>query len=404
MVFESALRNYCGNQQTIAVGAKLTSLSKSSGRHCRALVSSVLNEIAERETMEPLTFNHGRMTFSPESFEMVPSLPEVVEPRIQIHTIGEFGLNKFGFQDFETLKKHTSDETCVWIHLSGSHSNEFWKEITAFADISDEHTKYLRQPHMRSFVDETHDGIFWTVLKPFVSEQFDGLETVNFHLGTRVLITRQFSHDDVFSAVVHRLFALGDRLVGFGADRIAADLLVSIIRSYYDALTVGGAKLEKLQTRIIKFPGKVELDLINRAQQLVWIFLKAVWPIDTITHVLSRCKNPAISEDGKLEMSYCHDEASSVLGLFETYREMSYDIMDVYVSGLGLRTNETTKILTIIATLFLPPTLIAGIYGMNFQIPEVHLPLGYYLCLTSMFVVSFGLLAWLKFKGFIDFK
>lgn len=354
--------------------------------------------------MQQLSFNHGRMTFCMDSFEMVANLPDQVEPRVQIHSVGSFGLNKFGFQDFETLKAMTKDETCVWIHLSGLHSDEFWKEISSLADMSDEHMKYMKNPHPRSFVEEVQDAIFWTVQKPFVSDQLDGLESVNFYLGPGILITRQFSHDDCFGNVVHNLFAQGDRIIGFGADRLAADLLASIIRSYYDVLTIGGAKLEKLQTRIIKSPGKVELDLINRAQQMVWIFLKAVWPIDTITHVLSRCKNPSISDEGKLEMSYCHDEASSVLRLFETYRDMSYDIMDVYVSGIGLRTNETTKILTIIATLFLPPTLIAGIYGMNFQIPEVHLPLGYYACLTSMFGVSFGLLAWLKVKGFIDFN
>lgn len=355
--------------------------------------------------MEKLSFSHGRQNFSLECFEMVPTLPEVIEPRIQVYSVNANGLNKFGFHDFEQLKSMTEGDNFVWLHLSGSHSNEFWKELKAYADLSDEFVKSLRDPHSRSFIEELHGvGLFWSVHRPFVSEHFDGLEIVNFYLGTKILITRQFSHDDVFVEVVHRLFARETLLADFGADRIAAELVDSIIRSYYEALNLGGAKLEKLQTRIIRHPGKVELELINRAQQLVWIFLKSVWPLDTITHVLSRTKNPAISDEGKQEFSYCHDEADSCLRLFETYREMSYDVMDVYVSGIGLRTNETTKILTIIATLFLPPTLIAGIYGMNFQIPEVHLPLGYYICLGSMFIVSFGLLAWLKVKGFIEFK
>ncbi|HNA74564.1 MAG TPA: CorA family divalent cation transporter, partial [Candidatus Obscuribacter sp.] len=94
--------------------------------------------------------------------------------------------------------------------------------------------------------------------------------------------------------------------------------------------------------------------------------------------------------------------AGAVVRLFETYRAMSYNLMDVYVSGLSLRTNESTVVLTMIATLFLPPSLIAGIYGMNFNIPEVHVTFGYYFCLASMVVVSGGLLIWLKLKGFID--
>lgn len=353
--------------------------------------------------METLTFNHGRLTFCTQSFEMVPNLPDLVEPRVQVHYINETGLAKTGFVGFDELKDQVGDH-CLWLHLTGTLDSDFWKSLSTFIDISDEDVKHLKNPHSRSLIYDSPQGIFWTLPKPFVSAQFDSLETVNFYLGKSILITRQFSHDDVFSMVVHRLFAQEERIAEFTCDRLASDLLEDIIRSYYDVLTTGGAKLEKLQTRIIKHPGKVELELINRAQQLVWIFLKSVWPIETVTHVLARSKNAYISADGKLEFSHCHEEASSILKLFETYREMSYDIMDVYVSGLGLRTNETTKILTIIATLFLPPTLIAGIYGMNFQIPEVQFPLGYYLCLGSMFMVSGGLLLWLKSRGYIEFR
>lgn len=354
--------------------------------------------------MAQLSFNHGRLTFSMECFQMLPSLPDQIEAHVQVHSIGSAGFNKYVFQSFEQLKEATSGETCVWLHLVGSHDDYFWKDLSKFADITDEHIKCLRNPHARSFVDENQLGIFWSVFKPWITDSFDGLEVVNFYICDRLLITRQFSQEDIFAPIVHKLFAQGDRLGELGADRLAADLLETIIHAYYDVLTIGGAKLEQLQTRVIKHPGKIELNMINRAQQLVWIFLKSVWPIDTITSALSRSRNPVITADGKLDLAYCHEEASSVLRLFETYREMSYDIMDVYVSGLGLRTNETTKILTVIATLFLPPTLIAGIYGMNFVIPEVHFPFGYYVCLASMFGVSFGLLAWLHWKGFLDFR
>jgi magnesium transporter len=78
--------------------------------------------------------------------------------------------------------------------------------------------------------------------------------------------------------------------------------------------------------------------------------------------------------------------------------------MDVYVSGLSLRTNRTTTLLTIIATVILPPSLIAGIYGMNFAIPEVHAASGYYFCIVGMFLISGTLLAWLKLNGHIELE
>ncbi|MBX9669810.1 MAG: hypothetical protein K2X93_19455 [Candidatus Obscuribacterales bacterium] len=333
---------------------------------------------------------------------MVPSLPDYVELRVQIYTIGKNGFNRAGFSDFETLDQTRNEEHCIWLHLSGSLNDEFWKELRKFADLSDEQLKSLKLPQAKSFVYEQNNGVFWSVRHPFVSDSFDGLETVNFLLCDRVLITRQFSHDDVFRDVVNRYFAMEEEVSEFGADRLAADLLESVIHAYHDVLTVGGAKLERLQTRIIRNPGKSELELINRAQQMIWIFLKSVWPLETISQSLSRSRSKAISNEGRFEFSQCHNEAESILRLFETYREMSYDIMDVYVSGLGLRTNEITKILTIIATLFMPPTFIAGVYGMNFKIPEVDIPLGYYLCLGVMVLVSVTMLIWLRRKGFLD--
>lgn len=189
----------------------------------------------------------------------------------------------------------------------------------------------------------------------------------------------------------------------FEVDRLAAQLMEDIINSYLDLLKLGGTKLETIQNKIIRKPGKEELNMINRSQQIIWIYLNAIWPVELVLQSINHSRSPILTKEGKEDFAARIDEAGSVLRLFETYRAMSYDLMDVYVSGLGLRMNETTMILTVIATLFLPPTLIAGIYGMNFQIPEYHFEGGYYLCLGAMFAVSGGLLFWLNRRGYIQF-
>jgi magnesium transporter len=253
-------------------------------------------------------------------------------------------------------------------------------------------------------LDEFHNGVFWTLQRPSVGDVVEAIEVVNFFMTDKVIVTRQFSHDAAFSITIDRLMARGDLLANYTVDRLAAHLIEDVIRTYVDVLKVGGTKLESIQSRIIKHPGKEELLLINRAQQIIWIFLNTVWPLETVCLALTRCRCAVFTEQGRRELGYCYDEATSVVRMFETYRSMSYNLMEVYVSGLGLRTNETTMILTVIATLFLPPTLIAGIYGMNFQIPEVHLTFGYYACLALMVLVSGGLLWWLKTRGFLDFR
>ncbi|MBY0358344.1 MAG: hypothetical protein K2W82_10120 [Candidatus Obscuribacterales bacterium] len=351
--------------------------------------------------MKELSFNHGRVSFSLDTLEMAPCLPDIIESRIRLFYIDEDGLMETGFSDFAGLVDMKS-KSCLWLHLSGSFNDDFWRKLKESFDLADEQIKYLRSPHRRSFCDDYANGIFWTMPRPVISEDFEAIETINFFLGQKILITRQFSQDNAFSLIIHYLMGKEKMLAAYGADRLAAELIEDIINCYTEVLKIGGMKLESIQNKIIRRPGKEELLLINRGQQIIWIFLNTVWPIESVILSLSRSKNPVVTAEGKQELSYRREEAASIVRLFETYRSMSYNLMDVYVSGLSLRTNETTTVLTIIATLFLPPTLIAGIYGMNFTIPEVHFVGGYYLCLGFMIAVSGSLLFWFKKKGFID--
>ncbi len=354
--------------------------------------------------MKEIAFNYGRLSFDFNTFEMNPCLPDKLEPRIHFYLLDENGLTIRPFIDFDSIGSDLKESEICWLHLTGTLGEEFWKHLATFMDLSDEQLKLVRSPHQRSFMDEFHNGIFWTLQRPSVGEVVEAIEVINFFMTKNVIVTRQFSHDAAFSIIVDRLMARGEALRGYTVDRLAAHLIEDVIHTYEEVLKVGGTKLESIQSRIIKHPGKEELLLINRAQQIIWIFLHTVWPVETVTLALSRCRGTVITERGRQELGYCHDEAGSVVRMFETYRSMSYNLMDVYVSGLGLRTNETTMILTVIATLFLPPTLIAGIYGMNFQIPEIHFSLGYYFCLGLMVAVSGGLLLWLKARGFLDFR
>lgn len=353
--------------------------------------------------MKELPFTHGRLSFSPETYEMAPCLPEYVERRTRLFYLDQDGLMEAVFIDFDDLHEYRQEKDLVWLHFSGTTGDEFWIHLKSYLDLTDEQIKCLRSPHKQAYFEDHANGLFWTLQRPSVSDRVDALETINFFMNEKVLVTRQFSHDQAFIQIIHNLMSRGESLYPFSADRLAAKLMEDIIGSYVDVLKLGGTKLEAIQNRIILHPGKSELNLINRAQQVIWILLNAVWPTETVIQGMMRSKNPALTIEGKEELRYRYDEATSVLRLFETYRAMSYDLMDVYVSGLGLRTNETTMVLTIIATLFLPPTLIAGIYGMNFNIPEIHVSFGYYICLGAMFLVSGSLLLWLKIKGFINF-
>jgi magnesium transporter len=352
--------------------------------------------------MKELSFSQGRLAFAPSSLQMVPCLPDTLEYRIKAYYLCADGLIETVFTDFAGLEAQRKEFDFVWLHLSGTHGDEFWKHLHDFLDLSDNQVKYLRGPHKSPFYEDYDNGVFWTLLRPSVTENVDAIESINFFMADKVLVTRQFSHDQAFAFCSHKLMEKGDQFRGVGVESMALVLVEDIIASYIDLLKLGGTKLEVIQNRIIVNPGKEELEMINRAQQLIWIFLNHVWPLETVLHAMQRSTNHLWSADGKKHITYRQEEAAAVLRLFETYRAMSYNLMDVYVSNLSLRTNRTTTVLTMIATLFLPPSLIAAIYGMNFFIPEVHAAFGYYVCLASMLLVSGSIFLWLKLKGYIE--
>lgn len=354
--------------------------------------------------MKELSFNHGRLAFSQGTLALEPCLPDTLELRTKLHCLDIDGLAEAGFFDFEDLAVKRAEKGIVWLHLAGSLGDEFWKHLSDFLDLTDEQKKLLRGPHKDSFQEEFHNGIFWSLARPSITERVDAIESINFFMADKVLVTRQFSHDSAFTMVSHKLQEKGQYFADATVDVLAAKLIEDVINSYVVLLKLGGTRLEEIQNKIILRPGKQELELINTAQQLIWIFLNQVWPIETVLLALERSQSPLMTEQGKIQIAYRKDEAAAVIRLFETYRAMSYNLMDVYVSGLSLRTNKTTTILTMIATLFLPPSLIAGIYGMNFAIPEVHAAFGYYFCLFSMFCVSGSLLFWLKYNGHIELE
>lgn len=352
--------------------------------------------------MKEIDFVCGRQSFAVDSLSMVPSLPPHVEMRIRLYVVSDDGFIERGFSDFDQLQCLKNSNQVTWLHVSGTLGPEFWSELKSFLDLTDEQIKFMRSPHHKALFEDFHNGLFLSLPRPSVTEQVDAIETVNFFISQHILVTRQFSHDNAFNLVSHRLMERAEHFTPKHADRLAAELIHDVVEAYFSLLQLGGNKLEEIQNKIIRRPGKEELALINRAQQMIWIFLNYVWPIETALQIMHRSSNPVLSADGKEQLSFRQDEAAAIVRLFETYRAMSYNLMDVYVSGLSLRTNETTIVLTMIATLFLPPSLIAGIYGMNFFIPEVHAPFGYYVCLILMVTISGGIFLWLKKKGFID--
>ncbi len=130
---------------------------------------------------------------------------------------------------------------------------------------------------------------------------------------------------------------------------------------------------------------------------------RAIWPLRNVADLLVRRHHRIIGEEVKFYFRDCYDHVIQLLDIVETYRELASSLMDVYLSSMSNRMNEVMKLLTVISTIFIPLTFIAGVYGMNFQnMPELDWRWGYYVCLGLMGLVAGSLLYFFWKQGWLS--
>ncbi|MDX1962254.1 MAG: magnesium/cobalt transporter CorA [Pirellulales bacterium] len=238
-----------------------------------------------------------------------------------------------------------------------------------------------------------------------------GNEQLSMFLMDKVVITFQDSQPgDCFSGIRDRLRKGDENYAAHGADYFAYRLLDAVIDSYFPILEAYGERIENLEEELLESQQPVKLQKIHEIKQDLLLIRRAIWPAREMLHSLARDINPLIKEETRIYLRDCYDHTVQILDLLETYRELGSDLRDLYLSSVSQRMNEIMKVLTIISTLFIPLTFIAGVYGMNFQydpetapfnMPELYWYWGYPAFWTLMIVITLGMLWYFVRKGWI---
>lgn len=353
----------------------------------------------------------GKWCFSVETFELEPILDEKVEFSGTLLTYEDSNWKKLEFTSFEQVEKRKREGIPTWVHLCGTWPDELLEKFTKLLNLNDEKRELLMSADQFSQAKDYTNNFLWSLnratLIPVTGEielQYS-METICFYLDKSLLLTRQGSEEHCFEELISQILEMNaiDRMKEI--DEVAASAINDCLSSHGELLSIGGSRLGKTQGRVLRKPSKNELLKINVAQQIVWTQLQNVWPFEYVIETLSTSKNPIISDEGHVDFDNVRRRAEYIASLYESYREVTYDLLDLYSTAVSLRINESTIVLTIVATLFLPPTLIAGIYGMNFNnIPELNFPYSYPICLVLMLTISVSMLVWMKRKGYIELR
>jgi magnesium transporter len=256
-----------------------------------------------------------------------------------------------------------------------------------------------QRPKVERFAD--HYVLLLRMLRCLAPHEADiDEEQVSIFFGHDWVITvQERAGGDVFEPVREAVRQARGRVREAGADYLAYLLLDAVIDGLFPVLEAVSDRVEAAESDALR-PNPDTLHTLQRTRHTVLALRRAVWPTREAIAVLQREDNPLIGAETRVFLRDSHDHAVQALELVEALREMLADIMDIYLSAQNQRLNEVMKVLTVIATLFIPLTFIASIYGMNFaHMPELGWRWGYVYALGLMAVTATGMLVFFRRKG-----
>jgi magnesium transporter len=222
-------------------------------------------------------------------------------------------------------------------------------------------------------------------------------EQISFVLGSKFVITFQEGSEDDFAPVRARIKNENSRLRKMGADYLLYTLLDAVVDNYFVVLDRLGERIEEVEEILLTQQAHANLQQIHELRRQMILLRKAIWPLREVITSLTRRETPLIKEETAIYLRDVYDHTVRLIDTIESNRELFSVLMDIYLTSLSNRLYEVMKMLTIISTIFMPLSFIAGIYGMNFDyMPELRWRWGYSLILVLMISLGIGMLVYFK--------
>ena len=304
----------------------------------------------------------------------------------------------------EVAFEYKSTDSITWININGlNHINEIEK-IGKHYNLHPLILEDIVNTGQRPKIDE-YDNYIFVVLKMLYYNSDENIvsEQVSFILGENYVLSFQEAEGDVFDSVRERLRFSKGRIRGLGSDYLLYTLIDAVTDHYYFIIETMGNKIEDLEDNL--FNGQTKNEISQQIQDLKREVLKvrrAIFPLREIINRIEKTDNKLILDKTLHYYRDIYDHIIQISENIDIYREMIWGLMDMYMTSISNKMNEVMKVLTIIATIFIPLTFIAGIYGMNFDnIPELHYKYSYFILWAVMIVLFIGMLAYFKRKKWL---
>ncbi len=311
-------------------------------------------------------------------------------------------------QTFEERRVKTAAEcvpyrnkpTVTWINVDGVHDPALIESLGECFGLHRLVTEDLMSVVQRPKVEDYGDYLF-VVAKMLTYDEKEAkvvTEQVGLIVGQDFLLSFQEGiQGDVFPLIRDRLRAGRGMIRKRGVDYLAYSLLDALVDGYFAVLEKLGDRIDLLEEELIARPGEAIMKQLYELKREFLFLHKAVWPLREVIASLERRESPLIQEATAPYLRDVYDHVVQAIDSVEIYRDMLSTMLDLYLSIVSYRLNEVMKVLTVIATIFMPLTFIAGLYGMNFKnMPELEWHNGYFLVLGLMASVAAGMLFYFR--------
>jgi magnesium transporter len=304
--------------------------------------------------------------------------------------------------DIEGLIPYRNSSTVTWINVNGLDQVERIGELGRRFGLHPLLIEDILNTEHRPKFEHHGDHLFLTLKMLEVRDNGIESEQVSLILGQGYVLSFQEMKGDVFDPVRTRLRNKKGLIRTLGADHLFYALMDAVVDHYFLVIDHMDTRIETLDNTIINDPHRIEPHDIRALKKEIVHLRKSIAPVREAVGTLLNSEAELLSERTERYLRDVHDHTVAVVSSLETQRELGSDLLETYMSLLSVRMNNIMKVLTIIASIFIPLTFIAGIYGMNFEhMPELSKPWGYPAALGTMLLIALGMVLYFKKKDWI---
>lgn len=287
----------------------------------------------------------------------------------------------------------------TWLNVSGLHDVEVLRTLGECYDIHPLVLEDILNTEQRPKIEDHQRYIFVVLkmlyLKPETREITT--EQISLVIGPNYVISFQETPEDVFAGVRGRLRSAQRRIRDRGADYLAYALLDAVVDSYFVVLESLAGSIEGLEGELVRDPTAETLHMMHTLKRELIFLRRSVWPLREVLSFLARGESNLLQRETLAYLRDVYDHAIQVMDTVESFRDVVGGMHDTYLSSLSNRMNEVMKVLTIFATIFIPLTFVAGVYGMNFEyMPELRYHWSYPIVWGVMVLIGLGMLAYFR--------